>query len=206
MSDISNKTLSAIVGLALVVSLIGLFSLPNGIVSLTGFGTTGLAKINITENAALNVTVSVIDFGNGSVETYVSSCTLTTSEASGDPRNCFLPTGTSADGATDGFHIVNVGNVRLNVTANSTKSSPVDFWGTNVGSERFALRCSGNGTYTNTNFSGIYFQVNGNDQVCVNYLNATAGQDEFRMDINITIPDIALGVKNDTITFTGSKA
>ena len=206
MADISNKTLSVVVGLALVITLFGLFSLPNGIGALTGFGTTGYARINITENAALNVTVSVIDFGNGSVETAYSSCTLTTSEASEDPRNCFLPTGTSGDGATNGFQIVNVGNVILNVTANSTKSSPVDFWGTSTGNEKYALKCSGNGTYTNANFSGIYSQVNGNDQNCVARLNATSGQDEFRMDINITIPDIALGVKNDTITFTGSKA
>ena len=62
MTDISNKTLAVIVGVALVVSLVGLFNLPNSIGLLTGLGTTGQARINITANAELNVTVATVDW------------------------------------------------------------------------------------------------------------------------------------------------
>jgi hypothetical protein len=195
MTDISNKALAFIVGIALIVSLIGLFSLPGGS-RITGLGTQGQARINITELAELNVTQALVDFGNGTLENNAINCTLTTEESSGDPRSCWTGTG-----ATDGFHIVNTGNVFLNVTIISTKNKSLDFWGVDGGA--YTWRCAGNGTI----IQSAYATTRNDTQVrCVANLNSTTGNDEFLLHLNITVPPTALGFKNDTITFTGSKA
>lgn len=195
MTDISNKTLGVIVGIALVVSLIGLFSLNNS--PITGLGHTGLAKINITQLAEFNVTQTTIDFGNGSIEQGAPGgiCQLTTSEATGDPRNCWLA---DTDGATNGFLIENVGNVKLNISVVSEKANADDFWGASGGQYRF--KCSGNGTVLLSDYTTVGTSADD----CIGYLNATNGEDVIRMDINITIPASATGIHNDTVTFAGT--
>jgi hypothetical protein len=206
MGDISNKTLGAIVGLALVVSLVGLFSINNGGLSgLVTYGTTGQARINISELAALNVTHNVIDFGNGTLESSVNNCTLTSERPSNpDPFNCWTGTGATSGG----FTVVNVGNVALNVTVKAVKNGSMtsgakSFFGT-TGS-RYMWRCAV-GSPNGTNKLAAYTSVRNASTSCVTRLNTTAGSDAFALHLNITIPSTATGRKNDTITFTGIKA
>ncbi len=202
MADISNRALGILVSLALVISLVGLFSLPKGSL-ITGLGTTGEAKINITSLAELNVSVAVIDFGNGTVGGQ-PNCTLTTSEATGDPRNCFTPSGSSGDGATNGFNVTNTGNVNLNITVNSSKNA-TQFWGVAVDWNHFRWKCSGNGTAEQL---ASYTVVNVSNILCTSSLSSVDGNDVERMDINITVPGNLTGGKNTSaiITFTGSQS
>jgi hypothetical protein len=205
MADISNKMLGVIVGIALVISIVGLFSIPNEGFTFIGFGTTGQARINITSSAALNVTQTTIDFGNGTVsQGYPGNCVMSTRDAVRDPNNCFTATVGLKDSPTPfDFDIVNVGNVVLNVTINSTYSSNTSFWG-GVSGGGYMLSCAGNGTAASV-ITG-WATPNGTALPCAVYLNATFGQNEFRADINISIPQAAVGVHNDTLTFTGSAA
>lgn len=205
MSDISNQTLGMLVGIALMVSLFGLFSIPNNLISIGGFGTIGQARINISSSAALNVTQDMIDFGNGTVESSFTSCTLSSEEfiltGNADPINCW--TGSGAQ--TGGFNVVNIGNTYLNVTATATKRNLSDgtnsFWG--VTGAQYMWRCIGNGTIASPIYRAIENDTATN---CTSTLSPTNGQDAFTMHINITFPSNVTGTHNDTITFTGSLA
>lgn len=211
MSDISNQTLTIIVGLALMVSAIGLFSLQNG---LAGFAvTTGQARVNITQTIAVNVSQSLIDFSNGTVETTKVNCTMASSKA-GDTNACFKPLSGSADGpAGHGFSAVNIGNVKINVSLTATKNSTAttgnSFWG--VAGGKYMWKCYAranasiykNGATQMVNYTNVR---NATATKCVGYLNSTTNQNAFSVDINITIPGTATGLKNDTITFTAAKA
>ncbi len=207
MADISNKSLGLIISAALVVSLIGLFTLPNGIFSIFGRATTdtGYARINITGTAAINVTNNVIDFGNGTMEAFFAgaNCTLTSQNSSTgtDPFNCW-----TGSGAERGLEVTNVGNLALNVTATGTRngslfSGPLSFWGT--GNSTYLWKCAGNGTSAiNSNYTPVQ-----NESIrCSDRLSPSFGQDQFVLHINITFPDYVSGLKNDTITFTASVA
>lgn len=202
MADITNKTLAVLVGLAIAVSLVGLFSLPNSPFFLSGFVVSqGQARLNITETASLNVTESFIDFGNGTIENDDLNCTLTSETPSTpDPLDCWSGTGASRGG----FDAVNIGNVNLNVTIiathNGTNAS--DFWGANDG--RYTWKCIGNGTIQTVVEN--YSAVENKTTRCVDALSPLVGSDGFTVHLNITIPPNAIGFKNDTITFAASKA
>lgn len=202
MADISNKTLTIVIGIALVISLVGLFTLPNSPFSLAGLVVSqGQARLNITETASLNVTQALIDFGNGTLEQAFINCTLTSeTPATPDPDDCW-----TGQGATSGgFEAVNIGNVKLNVTIAATKngSNSTAFWGVLGG--KYMWKCLGNGTTPTA--VATYSNVNNTAIRCVDALNATSGQDGFSVHLNITIPPTALDVHNDTITFAASKA
>ncbi len=212
MADISNKMLGIIVGIALVISIIGLYTVSSNFGSITGFGTTGTAQINITQSAQLNVTQSLMDFGNGTVAQGFSGsvggcpgcCVMSSLDGSRDPNSCFTATWGLKD-ASDSFHIQNVGNVQLNVTVNSTYNSAAAFWGVSGGN--YTFKCLGNVTnYNAMAYVGNWTTPNGVAQNCSFYLNATTYQNEFLLAINISIPQAASGFKNDTWTFTGTKA
>ncbi len=201
MDKLSDKSVLIIAALAMMTSLFGLVSLEHHPFSTSGYGTTGEAKINITTLAELNVSVAVIDFGNGSI--VGANCTLTTSESTGDPRNCFTPTGSSGDGTTRGFNVTNTGNVNLNVTVNSSRNA-TQFWGVSVDWNHFRWKCSGNGTAEQL---ASYTVVNVSNVLCTSTLSSVDGNDVERLDINITAPGNATGLNTSAIiTFTGTQS
>lgn len=202
MADITNKTLAVLIGLAIAVSLAGLFSLPNNPFFISGFLVSeGQARLNITETASLNVTESFIDFGNGTIEQDDLNCTLTSeTPTASDPLDCW-----SGLGATrGGFEAVNIGNVNLNVTITATHNgtNSTDFWGVTGG--YYMWKCMGNGTIEPSvvNYSDVAVFA----RRCTDGLSSIMGTDGFTVHLNITIPPDAIGFKNDTVTFTASKA
>ncbi len=213
MADISNKMLGIIVGIALVISIIGLYTVSSNFGSITGFGTTGTAQINITQSAQLNVTQSLMDFGNGTVAQGFSGsvggcpgcCVMSSLDGSRDPNSCFTATWGLKDATNSSFHAQNVGNVQLNVTVTSLYNSAAGFWG--AGGGNYTFECLGN--VTNNGAGGpitTWTTPTATAQNCSVYLNATYGQNEFLLAINISIPQAASGFKNDTWTFTATKA
>jgi hypothetical protein len=203
LADISDRALGLLVAVSLLVSLFGLFGLQGTHYSYSGYGTVGFARINITASASINVTQPVIDFGNGTVnQGYSGDCVMSSADTSRDPNACFTASYGLKD-ALDGFHVVNVGNIALNVTVNSTFASNSSFWGVSGGG--YLFRCSAN-TSAIASVITTWTTPNGTALPCADYLNATFGQNEIRMDINISIPQAAVGVHNDTVTFTGSPA
>ena len=77
MGDISNKTLALLVGVAIVISLVGIFSVPKGgIVYITGRGTTGTTSYGVQSELTINVTQTAVAFQSGKVETGYTSCVV----------------------------------------------------------------------------------------------------------------------------------
>ena len=209
MADISNSTLGVLVGIALVVSLIGLFSLPQGgLSSITGLGTTGVARINITEAARVNVTTTLIDFGNGTLKQGETSCTLS-SDRDGDINDCFQEEFGNDGPKSGGFQLVNSGSVNINVTVRGTKngsltSGSTSFWGQANGAYLYRCNGHGNGTDAQNNFTVVQNFTEANTLLCMGDLPSADGTDGFHVDINITIPEGATGLFNDTLTFGAS--
>ncbi len=205
MEDIPNKTLSVIVGMALVVSVIGMFSLSDHLNLITGFGTTGTAQVNITKSAILNVTQPTMDFGNGTISPG-ANCVMSSLDVSRDPNNCFTASNGLKDATNSSFHAQNVGNVALNVTVTDLYSNASAFWGVNGGN--YTFECLDN--VTNNGASGevtTWTTPNSTAPLkCSLYLNSTYLQNEFLLAINISIPTTAYGFKNDTWTFTATQA
>ena len=67
MADISNKTLALLVGVAIVVSVVGIFVAQEG-AQITGYGTTETGVVNLTIAASVSINVTGdIEFGVGTV-------------------------------------------------------------------------------------------------------------------------------------------
>lgn len=204
MADISNKTFGTLIGIALFISIIGIFSTGTDLFKIIGFATTGTgqARVNVTPLISLNITHNLIDFGNGTVNPGLVNCTMS-SDKTGDYLTCFTPT-TGGDGPiSGGFTVANIGNVNINVTVKATQNGSLkngnNFWGTEGG--RYLYKCSGNGTAVISTFQ----LVNNRTKLCQGNVESTSGSNGFTLDINITIPGNVTGFKNDTLTFTASR-
>ncbi|MEK6887208.1 MAG: hypothetical protein AABW88_05240 [Nanoarchaeota archaeon] len=214
MTDISNRTLGMLMGIALFVSAMGIFSTGSNFFEIVGFATTGTgqARINVTPMIALNMTTTTIDFGNGTVTVSAINCTIS-SDRFGlngtNPSKCFKATagmGNTGSSRGSGFILANVGNVMLNVTVKATKNGSIKsgrdaFWGGKSQNGLYKYKCRGNGTsklttYTNVNNLSVFCQTG----VPISPSNY------FVLDINLTIPKNATNLKNDTLTFTASRA
>jgi len=147
----------------------------------------------------------LIDFGNGTVHGNAKNCTVNSEKQSLQvPNGCW--NGTVA--TSGGFQVINIGNVKLNITVKTTKNSSTSlqtaFWGVPGG--KVLWKCRGSKNTNGTSQISTYRYVSNASTRCFDKLNVTGGQEAFTLDMNITIPDAAVGIKNDTVTFTGTKA
>ena len=212
MPDISNKAFITLMGVALFVSVIGMFGTGNNFLNLAGFATTGTGqtRINVTPLIALNLTNIVIDFGNGTVATNALNCTISSDRIGlngTNPAKCFpASAGMGATGAArGGFSMENIGNVMINVTVKATKNGTRkdgnSFWGVKSQGGLYKYRCRGNGTTQISAFTNVF----NNTKSCQTNVPVYPSS-RFVLDINLTIPKNATGLKNDTLTFTASRA
>jgi len=207
MKDVTDRTLTLLIGLAIVVSVVG-FGVQSGLLSILGFATTatGQARINVTPLTALNITHNIIDFGNGTVESANTNCTLS-SDRTGDILSCFLPSWGNDGPQRGGFDLANIGNTIINITVKATKngsmkSGSTSFWGVKSQGGLYKYKCKGNGTSKIATFTN----VNNKTTRCIDLVPISVDTRGFSVHINITIPKNASGVKNDTLTFTASRA
>jgi len=208
MVDISKNTLGLFIGLAVISSIVG-FGVQSGLLSILGFATTatGQARINVTPLTALNITHNIIDFGNGTVAASSVNCTLS-SDRTGDILNCFLPSWGNDGPLRGGFNFTNIGNTIINVTVKATKNGSqktgsTSFWGVKSQGGLYKYRCVGDG---GTSKIATFTNVNNKTTRCIDFVPITLSNRGFALHINITIPKNATGVKNDTLTFTASRA
>lgn len=211
MADISNKTFGILLGIALFVSAIGIFSIPrNDFFSLVGFVTTGegQARVNVTPLLSINLTKMLIDFGNGTVATSAVNCTIASNRIglnNSNPTKCFPNSEvTGVTGASGGgFAMQNIGNMIINVTvaAKRNGSDPKSFWGARSPYGAYRYRCFGNGTSQISAFTKVI-----NKTINCQTMIPVSPANRFVIDINLTIPKNASGIKNDTLTFTASRA
>jgi len=217
MGDISNKTLALLVGVAIVISLVGIFSVPKGgIVYITGRGTTGTTSYGVLSELTINVTQTAVNFGTGRVLTGYNNCTISSNyteesemmEGSASPGCGGNWTSTIANG----FIVRNDGTVNVNVTVKSTKLAAgfIPTYGTPSVTPTYdfesynaeAMSCVSGDTVTHwTAMSNTTEKV-----ICSNLSNADS-HDELSVPIQLTIPDNVMnGTYSDTVTFAATQS
>lgn len=226
MDEVSNKTLATLLVVAIVISLAGTFFAMRGVSQITNIVTgasvtpSGTAKVNITELTSIVLTQSLVDFGAGfrntSVVTVNQECNLTTNDTTLGQigsSDCWI---NQTEYAPKPFTLENDGNNYVEVSINS--STAVNFLtGTpTAGTQHYLFSPADSndgffkpaengclvaftGTETWTEFS------ESNQTICTNMSPYTA-EDEFNVDINISIPAGILGEKTTSVTFYAIKS
>src|SRR3989344_277298 len=131
MADISNKTLAVLVVLAIVVSLVGIFSIHQGGITGAAFAntTSQLGTTNFTVATLVTVTLddNAIQFGTGIVNTSISNnATLDSFNATtlgGEGFRIGNNTDQSSASVADSIHIRNAGNLDFALDVNSSQTT-----------------------------------------------------------------------------------
>ncbi|MBI5880573.1 hypothetical protein HZB90_00410 [archaeon] len=221
MDEISNKTLATLLVVAIVISLAGAFFAMRGVSQITnvitGFESAGpgTAKVNISEVEEITLTQATVDFGTGyrnqSNVGINDECQLTTNQS---PKPICWYNITAW--APSPFVLENTGNVYVNVTINSSINTtflnglPL---GTAQQRYQFVPGDSSSGLFLRPeNGCNVTFTVTGwteftnaRQLICTN-MSPTDTEDQFYVDINISIPAGVTGVKSTTVTFYGIRS
>ncbi len=125
MADISNKTLAVLVVLAIVVSLVGIFSIHQGGLTGAAFAntTSQLGTTNFTVATVVTVVLddNAIQFGTGIVNSSISNnATLDSFNATTAGGEGFV-VGNHSTSTADSIHIRNAGNVDFALDVNSSQ-------------------------------------------------------------------------------------
>ncbi|MBU1111238.1 MAG: hypothetical protein KJ896_00530 [Nanoarchaeota archaeon] len=227
MNDVSNKTIVALLAVALVVSIAGtlysvseLNDLGGTYMLLTGAATdSGTATITIQGTADVTVTDAAIAFGTGYVnascadgEAWISS--------DGEGSGCWLNTSGEVPAATDDSHTVeNNGttSTTLSVTLSDTDAEAFlcEAVGGCTGSTTAAVYVKaedgGDGeagacsSGLNTTYESIAtHDATTSQQLCAQF-NPEAATDVLEVNYNLTLPpDMPQGLKTGTVTYTAT--
>jgi len=211
VNDISNKTLAALLTIAILISLGGtLFMMQQpGMVTITGAVTetdTGSVSATIESVTAINLTNGTIDWGTGRVANGYSMCTLDSFD--GSTTGC-----TNFSAQYEGFIIENIGNQNVSLNVTSTQggygfiggSNATYLWKITNGTEQGSClnRTGENSPDFEVFMDGEYYSImSGTNEACPWFL-AEDGSDQLELNIQLGIPaDAGAGALSDTITFT----
>jgi len=213
MGDISNKTLALLVGVAIVISLVGIFSVPKGgIVYITGRGTTGTTSYNVQSELTINVTQTAVAFGTGKVNTGDNNCTVSSNYTTGGTET----SGSASTGCggnwtgvnTRSFIVRNDGTVNVNVTVQSGKSAAtfIPTYGTPSVTQTYDFQSYSAETGACIGDDGLVStwtaMTNTTASIICQNLSTSDGSDELSIPIRLTIPDnVQNGTYTDTVTF-----
>jgi hypothetical protein len=226
MDEISNKTLATLLVVAIVISLAGTFFAMRGVSQVTNiisgaqtYGTSGVAKVNITEQLSIVLIENLVDFGAGNRKTTLatgSACNL--SSADSTIPSCWNETasGSYLGGfSTSGdFMIQNDGNLNANITIDSLKDQTTFFTGC-TGSGTILAPGTENYTYTSLTaasrpgcLSGTVSETAfdaGDPHVICSNLTFDDASDQMNVTIKLYVPSGPSGICNDTVTFTAMR-
>lgn len=228
MDEISNKTLATLLVVAIVISLAGTFFAMRGVSQITNIvtghqslGETGEAKVNITETTEITLTQTLVDFGVGYKNASYSSgaatteCNLSTNDTDSDVNNtnCWI-----ADSPydPDPFVLENTGNNYVNITINSSTADNFLTGSATGGVKRYQWAGSDadegyfnspeNGCVGTLNATWNEFIGGGTKEMLCTNMSPFPGEDEFHIDVNISIPTGILGAKTTNVLFTAQKS
>ena len=238
----TNKSLALLLVAAIIVSLGGTIVSLNklGEIQLTGItgrattgGKEGFVTLNITEETIMTVMRSMIDFGNGYVNSTCDNCTMWTNSSTGgknysDSECCVGEWRTLGVEADTGIWVQNQGNTNLTVNMDLDKNA-ASFIGGATPSPEFQIRIMNDSnarTPTGTssaladdtigscdwNYTGgdpehTWRSVSTDDPViCPDYLfGFDSAADEFVIDVRLVVPRLAVAAdQTATITLTGT--
>ncbi len=195
MADISNKTLAILVGIAIVVSVVGIMSFGKpSVLYVTGRGTTGNVSVNLTSSVSVLVKYN-INFGNGRVLGSNLSSTL--------ESNNTAAKGGSWTYSKQYIYIENDGTV--NESLNVSEPTAVASW---LGGTNPAIYTRGwqteVGACTNNATLFAYHDISTTAQavLCPN-LQYGNSADTVNASIKLVVPsDASTGKRNVVLTFT----
>jgi len=208
MGDISNKSLAALLVVAIVVSVVGTWLVMirgPGMLTMTGRQTSqiGTAQITVAQNASLTFSVSSLDFGTGYVDTRngATLCNI----------NTLFNTTTGCTGfvAAPSLQILNDGNTRLSVTLNASKGSLcagpafcfLDLIGAGDGSSALYLPTDPTGSCLGALTPGVWAGFATTNPPLCNNLQQTTGNASLNINLNVTIGvNQTVGAHNVTFT------
>ncbi len=193
MSEISNKFLVGMLVLAIALSLVGTAVTLQRVGKMEGVVATGWptkdgdVNLTIKSLAALNLTVSQVNFGDIKVDPSYDNCVVNT-------------TGYKSDGCdevtapTAGFSFTNIGNVNAKVELTFDETAATLINGTSPAYQYLCTVSSGFATDT--------LQIaGGSGNTCVE--SGWAPHETGTTQLQITVPkDATPGAKYDKITFT----
>lgn len=208
MEDISNKTLALLLVIAIVVSLVGIFTAEKGgVLTISGRATdTGTAAFEQLSIASINVT-GAINFGAGRVDIGSQSATL-------DSSNGVTTNGNWTGYGAVGLLIENDGtvNISVDVQANETSSS---FIGGQSASPtlKYKIHEEETGSCPDGIANGTVFALFGatgtdvkdeDARVC-NSLLVDPTKNSLNCTIQLVVPaDATTGARQVLLTFTGN--
>jgi len=199
MSDVSNKTLAILVGIAIVISLLGALSVGKGGVSyITGKGITGPVSFNATAEVSVKV-VGSIDFGNGRVNATAANATLD-SDASTVVGGSWTPIKQYLKVENDGTV-----NISVNLSADANNNAAGLIGGTSPLFQMKGVATEGSSCVTlQTTYTNVPNSTEAPLAIC-NRLQYVNSADEFNVSAKVAMPsDAAIGTRNATITFSAS--
>ena len=225
MSEISNKTLSIMLVIAMIVSIGGAMINISQLAELTriapslqitGCPTVGTVNITVQNQAQINLSTFQVDFGPGFVQGGTAARLNTSSGKDGKENwtnvsgNAFSP---------DNITLENTGNQNISVNFTSdvngselisrnTSTTPIsEFKFRGVNKEAGACNTTTNLTTTYTNISDPVTEDDSNtvqNDVC-KCMRWESANDEIYLNIHLLIPEGApVGGKNATLTFTAT--
>jgi hypothetical protein len=202
MADISNKTLAILVGIAIVVSVVGILSLGKpSVLYVTGRGTTdgGNVSVNLTSELSILVTNN-INFGNGRV-------------AAGSPNATLESSGVAAVGgswATITQYITVENDGTVNASVNVSADSGINTWLGGTGAIN-DMQIKGHATESNacpslvTTYQSIQ-DINADVTICP-LLKYGKVEDSFNTSIKLVVPsDATMGSKKVSLTYSAKLA
>lgn len=202
MSDISNKTLAILVGVAIVVSLLGILSIgKGGVTYMTGRGSSGSGPVsfNATSEVSIKVTGS-IDWGNGRVNSDAPYATLD-SDADTVVGGSWTPIQQYINVENDGTV-----NISVNVNANGDNNANGLIGGTSPAFQMKGVSTeSGSCVTLASSYTNVPNATETPFQICdiLQYVNDA---DSFNVAAKVVIPsDAATGARNATITFSATQ-
>jgi len=203
MSDISNKTLAILVGVAICISLVGIFAAQRGVI-VTGMASTGTGQVNLTITEITSILVTNnIDFGAGYVNDSAQDWAyLYSNNASTTYGNWSF--------SAQSVHIKNDGSVNVTLDIKTSKNATGFIGGTSPDFKFFvneteATACFAavvNGSSYSTGDFGPNYNISKDLRVC-NNLKMEQAANELDMYAYVKVPKNAKAeAKTTTITFT----
>jgi len=202
MSDISNKTLAILVGVAIVVSLLGILSIgKGGVTYMTGRGSSGAGPVSFNATSEVSIKVAgSIDWGNGRVNATSTSATL--------DSNAGTVTGGSWTPITQYITVENDGtvNISVDVNANGDNNANGLIGGTSPGFQMKGVATESSSCVTlATDYTSVPNSTETPFAIC-DILQYANNADTFNVAAKVVIPsDAATGARNATITFSATE-
>ena len=202
MGDVSNKTLAILVGVAIVVSLIGLLSVGRGgITYLTGMSGSGTGPVSVNLSSEVSILItSSIDFGNGRVNSTNPNATLD-SDANTVVGGSWTPVQKYIKVENDGTV-----NISVNVSADGNNRAAGLIGGTNPLFQLKGVATEASSCVTlGTTYTNVPNSTEAPFNIC-DRLRFGKTNDEFNVSALVAIPsDAGTGQRNATLTFSASQ-